>query len=87
MEVWSGKSHEQPLLASGINNSPPAGIILIQQPGRLTVFTLVRFPLAKSHTVGFPARKKSDEADAEIVPQPWPPRGTDQFALRWPVFS
>ena len=33
IEVCSEKSQTQPELASGINTNPPAGIILIQQPG------------------------------------------------------
>ena len=70
IEVCKGKLHVQPLLASGINKRPPAGIVLIQQPGRLTKFTLAFFPVARLHIVGFPARKKSIEEDADKVPQP-----------------
>ena len=80
-----GKLQVQPELASGISSSPPAGIILIQQPGRVTSVTLLSFPVAKSHMVGFPARKKQAAADAEMVPQPCPPRVIFQLARRVPV--
>ena len=59
-----------PLLASGMRTNPLAGMMLIQQPGRLTAFTFVCLPVARSHIVGFPARKKNAVADAEIDPQP-----------------
>ena len=34
IEVWIGTLQAQPELASGISTSPPAGTMLIQQPGR-----------------------------------------------------
>ena len=85
MDVWMGKLHVQPELASGISSRPPAGIMLIQHPGRLTSVTLLILPVARSHIVGFPARKKQAAADAEMVPQPWPPRLIFQLARRAPV--
>ena len=39
-DVWMAKLQVHPELASGTSNSPPAGIMLIQQPGRVVVVTL-----------------------------------------------
>ena len=44
-EHCMGKAHVQPELASGINSIPPAGMALIQQPGRLTLVILLNFPV------------------------------------------
>ena len=65
-----GKLQVQPELASGMSNNPPAGIMLIQHPGRLTSVTLLNLPVVRSHMVGFPALKKKAAAEAEIVPHP-----------------
>ena len=65
MDVWMARSQVQPELASGIKSIPLAGIMLIQQPGRLTVVTFALRPLARSHMVAVPARKKTVWADAE----------------------
>jgi len=59
------RSQVQPELASGINSIPFAGIMLIQQPGRLTVVTFDFWPLARSHMVAVPARKNTVWAEAE----------------------
>ena len=71
IEVWIGYAQTQPELASGRTTSPPAGITLIQQPGRLTELSdRASPPAARSSTDGFPSRKNTHEAEAEIVPQP-----------------
>jgi hypothetical protein len=70
IEVWIARSQLQPELASGISSIPLAGIMLIQHPGRLTAVTFVFVPLARSHIVAVPARKKTVWADAESVPHP-----------------
>ncbi len=44
-----------PELASGISTSPPAGIMLIQHPGRLTEVSL-RGPVPNWYMVGLSAR-------------------------------
>jgi hypothetical protein len=39
------KAQVQPELASGMRSSPPAGMALIQQPGRLTVVIFLNLPV------------------------------------------
>jgi len=39
IEDWMGNGHVQPELVSGISSRPPAGIMLIQHPGRFTAVT------------------------------------------------
>ena len=85
IDDWIAKLQVQPELASGISSRPPAGITLIQHPGRLTWVILLFSPVARLHMVGFPARKKKAEFDAEIVPQPWPRRANFQPAFGLPV--
>ncbi|MCB9874709.1 MAG: hypothetical protein H6821_11080 [Planctomycetaceae bacterium] len=80
-----GKSQVHPELASGIINNPPAGIVLIQQPGRLTCVNLLFFPVARWHMVGLAARKKTVDAEVDNAPQPYPPRANCQSVFRSPV--
>ena len=52
-DVWTAKLHVQPELASGIRSKPPAGIMLIQHPGRVIVVTFEDWLVSKSNIVGF----------------------------------
>jgi len=70
MEVCNAKLQVQPELASGTNNKPPAGIILIQQPGRLTCVTRESIWSLRSNITAFESRNKKAFADAETLPQP-----------------
>ena len=45
VQAWMEKAQVQPELASGMRSSPPAGMALIQQPGRLTVVIFLNLPV------------------------------------------
>src|SRR5579862_4397607 len=75
----------QPELASGMRTIPPAGMMLIQQPGRVTLDKLICFSDFNSVICGKFPRLKIHAADAEMVPQPKPPRDHFQFLSISPV--
>ena len=59
-----------PELASGARISPPAGMTLIQQPGRVSVVILLAVPSSRSNAWVVSLRKKKHDAEAASVPQP-----------------
>src|SRR5207245_595765 len=69
-DVCTEKLQVHPELASGASSSPPAGIRLIQQPGRVSVVTFFARPLVRSNWPTVSLRKKNVEAEAEMFPQP-----------------
>jgi hypothetical protein len=71
MEVCRGNPQTQLALASGINNIPEAGIILIQQPGRLgeSVVNLLDWLGWRLSQVGLVALKKRLSPHPERLPQ------------------
>src|SRR5687767_2856802 len=69
-EPWTPKLQLQPELPSGMRRSPPAGIMLIQQPGRVAEVRPTSFPARRSKAMAVWSRKKRVDADADSVPQP-----------------
>ena len=73
IEVCKGKPQVQPELLSGIRTSPPAGMILIQQPGLVTLLSCSGPPFGpRSYIQGLPPRQNKHWAEAETPPQPCP---------------
>ena len=69
-DVCTGKLHVQPELASGARSMPPAGIRLIQQPGRVVAVSFRVLLVVMSKDEAVRSRKKKAEAEADSVPHP-----------------
>ena len=78
----------QPELASGIRTSPPAGMMFIQQPGRVALLRRVGPPSGvRSYIHGLCPLQNIAWDEADTPPQPWPCLANFHPSMRLPVFN